>query len=82
MDEAGLEASAGFLEGEVSACPLAVELGLGPLVGRTVSRGVSRGGFGLRKSLGNLSDVGWGCVPAQLVVWPEASQHWRLQAVG
>ena len=22
------------------------------------------------------------CVPAHLVVWPEASQHWYLQAVG
>ena len=26
--EAGLEVSAGFLEGEVTACPLVIELGL------------------------------------------------------
>ena len=47
-----------------------------------MSRGMSGGGCGLRKSLGSLSADGWGCVPALLVVWPEASQHWSLQAVG
>ena len=36
----------------------------------------------LRKTLSSLSADGWGCVPALLVVWPEASQHWSLQAVG
>ena len=25
---------------------------------------------------------GWGCIPALLVVWPQVSQHWSLQAVG
>ena len=45
-----------------------VELGLGTLVSKAVSRGMSRGGFGLRKSLGSLSANGWGCVPALLVV--------------
>ena len=54
------------------------ELGLGPLVGRAMSRG----GCELRKSLGSLSADGWGCVPTQLVVWLELSQHWYLQAVG
>ena len=82
LDEAGLEVSAGFLEGEVTACPLVMELGLCPLVGKIVPWGVSRGGWVLRKSLGSLSDVGWTYVPVQLVVWPEASQHWCLQAVG
>ena len=57
-----------------------VELGLGPLVGRVMSRGLSRGGCGLRKSLGSLS--GWDCVPALFVVWFEESQRWSLQAVG
>ena len=59
-----------------------VELGLGPLAGRALPWCESRGDCGLRKSLGSLSADGWGCVPAQLVVWPEASQHWSLQAVG
>ena len=58
------------------------ELGLGPLVVCVVSRGVSRGGYGLRKSLGSLSADGWACVFTQLVVWPEASKHWSLQLVG
>ena len=47
-----------------------------------VSRGMSRAGCGFRKSLGSLSADGWGCVPTQLAAWPEASQHWSLQAVG
>ena len=59
-----------------------VELGLGLLVGRAVCRGMSRGDCGLRMSLGSLSSDGWGYVPTQLVVWPEVSQHWSLQAVG
>ena len=59
-----------------------MELGLGPLVGRTMLRDVSRGGCGLRKSLGSLSADGWGCIPILLVVWPEASQHWSLQTIG
>ena len=42
-----------------------MELGLVPLVGRAV----------LRKTLSSLSADGWGCVPALLAVWPEASQH-------
>jgi len=42
--EAGLEISAGFLEGEVTACPLVIELGLCPEVGKIVPWGVSRGG--------------------------------------
>ena len=50
---------------------------LGPLMGRAVSRG----DCGLRKSLGDLSAGVCGCGPTQLVVWPEASQHLRLQAV-
>ena len=25
---------------------------------------------------------GWGCVPIELVVWPEVFQHWSLQVVG
>ena len=62
--------------------PWWVELGLGPLVGKAMSRGMSRGSCGLRKSLGSLSTDGWGCVPTQFVVWPEAFQHWSLQAVG
>ena len=55
-----------------------VELGLGPLVNRAMSRGFSRGDCGFRKSLGSLSAAGWGCVLAQLVTQPEAPQHLRL----
>ena len=81
LGEACLEACEGFLwEGSLPA-HWWVELDLGPLVGRAMSRGMSRGDCGLRKSLGNLPVDGWGCVPGLLVVWPEAFQHWRLQAV-
>ena len=59
-----------------------VELGLVPLVGRAISRGVFRVGSRLRKTLGRLSADGWGYIPALLVVWPDTSQIWRLQAVG
>ena len=58
-----------------------VELGLVPLVGRAVSGGVFRGGCELSMTLGSLSADRWGCVPTLLIVWPEASQHWSLQAV-
>ena len=40
-----------------------VELGLGPLVGRAMSRDTSRGDCGLWKSLVNLSANEWVCVP-------------------
>ena len=50
-----------------------VEEGLGPLVGRVVSRGVSRGGCVFNKILGSLSTDGWGCVPSLLAAWPEVS---------
>lgn len=53
----------------VSACWW-LELGPGSWVVRAVSRDMSRGGCGLRKTLNNLSDVRWSCVPALLVVWP------------
>ena len=36
----------------------------------------------LRKILSSLSAYGWDCVPALLVVWPEASQRWSQQPVG
>ena len=44
LDEAGLGVSAGFLEGEVTACLLVMELGLCPQVGKIVPWGVSRDG--------------------------------------
>ena len=64
------------------SAPLVGGTGLCPLVGRAMSRGVSRGGCGLRESIGSLSADGWGCIPTQFVVWPEVSQHWSLQVVG
>ena len=36
----------------------------------------------LSKTLSLLSADVWGCVPALLVFWPEASQHWNIQTVG
>ena len=33
------------------------------------------------KTLICLSADGWGCIPSLLVVWPEGTQHWSLQAV-
>ena len=59
-----------------------VELGLVPLVGRAMSRGVFIGGCELSVALSTLSADGWGCFPILLVVWPEAFHHWSLQAVG
>ena len=53
-----------------------------PLVGGAVARGESKGGWGLRKSLGSQSADGRGCVPTLVVVWPEVSQHQSLQAFG
>ena len=64
LDKAHTEACAGFLVRRAAACPWWVDLGLGPLVGRAVSRGMSRGGDGLKKSLGSLSAEGWDCVPS------------------
>ena len=59
-----------------------MELGLVPLVGRAMSKGVFRGGCEIRMTLGSLSADGWCWVSTLLVVWPEVSQHWSLQAVG
>ena len=54
-----------------------------------MSVGVFIGGCWLRMNLRSLSTDGShpsgprvGCVPTLLVVWPGASQQWRLQAVG
>ena len=68
--------------GGTGTCPLVDGAGSLPLMARAMSRGVFRGSCGLRMTLGTLSADGWGCVPTLLVVWPEASQHWSLQAVG
>ena len=46
-----------------------------PSSGWVMSNGASTGDCGLRRTLGGLSVDRWGCVPALLVVWPEAFQH-------
>ena len=51
------------------------------LVGRAMSRGMSRGDYGLRKSLGSLSD-GCDCALTLFSVCPEWSQYWSLQVIG
>ena len=53
-----------------------VEVGLVPLVDRTMSRDVFRGSQGLKTTFGSLSVMG------QAVAWPEVSQYWSHQAVG
>lgn len=58
-----------------------MELGLGPLVGQTLSRGMFRGDCGFRKSLRSLLADGWGYVPVHLVVWSQMSQHWSLPTI-
>ena len=35
----------------------------------------------LSKALIQLSADGWGCTPSLVVVWPEATQPWGLQAL-
>ena len=56
VDEAGLEFCAGFLAGG----GWWVELDLGPLVGKALLRFISRGGCGLKKTIGSLSANGGG----------------------
>ena len=58
-------------QGLVSGCWW-LDLVLVPLAGVTM----------LRKTLSILSADGSGSDPSLFVVWCEASQHWRLQAVG
>jgi len=41
---------------------------------------VFRESCGLRKTLSSLSDDEWGYIPALLIVWPEAPQHWSLMS--
>lgn len=65
MGEVGPEACAGFLVRGTGACSL---VGLVPLVGRAVSRGVFIGGWELSMALGSRSADGWGSVPILLVV--------------
>lgn len=82
VGKAGLEASVGILVGGADACPLVggswfLALWLARLCLRCVQRWL----WALW-SLGSLSTDGWGCVPLLLVVLPEASQNWSLQAVG
>ena len=66
MREVGQDTCAGFLVGGAGACPLVGVVG--PLVGRAVSKVVSRGSCGLRKSLGSYLLMG-GAVspPSQLL---------------
>ena len=48
-----------------------VEVGLVPLVGGAMSKGMLRGSCELSMISGSLSADGWDCVPTLLVVWPE-----------
>lgn len=47
--------------------PKWMELGISPLVGRAVSRGVCGCSCGIRKSLSSLSADEWGCFPTYLL---------------
>ena len=57
-----------------------VEPCLSPLVDRDLFTRLSADDCGLRESLGSWSAYWWGCVPAQLVVCPEATQQYLLGA--
>ena len=57
------------------------DLDLVPLVSNGMSRTVFRASYGISRTLGNLSANWWGCISTLLVVLPEASQYWSLQAV-
>ena len=59
-----------------------VNLALGPLVGKAMSRGVFGSNCELRVTSGSLSDDGWGCIPTLLVISPKVSQQRSLQAIG
>lgn len=79
MDEAGLEAFAGLLEGGGWFLPTGMWVWVlalwwaGPCQAMSLDVALV-----FKKTLGSLSAGGWGCVSALLVVWPEASQHWGL----
>ena len=76
--EARLEPSAVLLLGRAMSAQGWVVMGLGPLMGR----GMSRGGYGLRKFLKQLVYWWLGLYhPPMLVFWLEASQHWHLSIV-
>ena len=59
-----------------------VQLGLVPLGGRAMSRGVFSQQLCPQEDSKHWPADRWGCVTALLAVWPEASQHWSPQAFG
>lgn len=63
VGEAGLEVSAGFLEGRACVCPLVDRSVSWPLVSRAMFRSMTRGSPGPRKFLCSLPADAWGCVP-------------------
>ena len=81
VSEVGPKSCAGFLVYGLVPAHWLGELGLTPLVGKTVSRPVFRVDCELRMTLGSLSVDEWGCVSALWVVWSDMSQQWSLQAV-
>ena len=77
-----LGACAGFLIRETAAGPLMSgdESRLSTCQGHVNS--MFRGSSKIKRTLGIMSAEWFGCVLTLLVVSPEASQHWNLQAVG
>ena len=59
-----------------------MELNLVPLVGRAVTKVVFTRQLCAQKDFKQPACSWVSCVLILLVVWPEVSQHWRLQAVG
>lgn len=53
-----------------------MRLAFGPLVGKAVSRGMSRSGCVLKKFLGSMSAVGCGCVTILWVWHPSTGAYW------
>lgn len=58
VDEASLEASAGYLEGRAGACLLVGRTGSRPSSSRAISKGISGGSCRLRKSLSSRLQMG------------------------
>ena len=59
-----------------------LELCLVPLMSRAMLEGMFRGSYGLRKTLGSLSDDEWGYVPHLVCCLDQASQHWNIKVSG
>lgn len=80
LSEVGLGVYAGLLVGGTGACPVELSWVLSS-GGQVVSVGVFRNICLLSMTLGSFSAEKWSCLFTLLIIWPEVSQHRKLQAV-